>query len=478
MFRLFTALLCVGCLLNANAQDSNYWTSNYGPGGFMTPGSAIADSKDSGVYFVNPALLSVRPKTALEFSASLYQYESTRIINALGQGKDLLSRQTSTSPQLHSGSFELKNNKRLVLAYALVHTHILNDRVNQRQDKKLNVLDDAYSPGAENYLGQYSEINQISELAWSVSAGYRVSQKLHVGLSLAGPVRKQSFDISYSGRALFNVPGNTDLLLPPITNSETVYRVDYTQISLQPKLGLAYNANRHHVGLLATLPIVKLYSKGTLVNDLVLTNLRLTPNSDPYNLLVSTRQTKLQTNYKTPLSMAGGYSYDYGRGNIYVSAEYFGKLGEHNVVPPRDPLFIRPDTTQSLQNLARFKDIRKAILNVGIGISFPVRPDVQGYASVRTNFSYADEKSFADEDGYASYSTNWNIYHAQFGANIIRKKSSIRPGVLLSYGTTSKYRPEVNFDTPNESNQLLGNPVDARVNHVVVGLLLSYIHNL
>ena len=478
MFRLFTALLCVGCLLNANAQDSNYWTSNYGPGGFMTPGSAIADTKDSGVYFVNPALLSVRPKTALEFSASLYQYESTRIIDALGKGKDLLSRLTSTSPQLHSGSFELKNNDRLVLAYALVHTHILNDRVNQRQDKKLNVLDDAYSPGAENYLGQYSEINQISELAWSVSAGYRVSQKLHVGLSLAGPVRKQSFDISYSGRALFNVPGNTDLLLPPITNSETVYRVDYTQISLQPKLGLAYNANRHHVGLLATLPIVKLYSKGTLVNDLVLTNLRLSPNSEPYNLLASTRQTKLQTNYKTPLSMAGGYSYDYGRGNIYVSAEYFAKLPEHNVVTAHDPLFIRPDTTSSLQGLAKFKDIRKAIMNVAVGVSFPVRPDVQGYASVRTNFSYADEKSFADEDGYASYTTNWNIYHAQFGANIIRKKSSIRPGVLLSYGTTNKYRPEVNFDTPNESNQLLGNPVDARVNHVVVGLLLSYIHNL
>ena len=477
MFRIYSIVfLLSGSCLTAYAQDSNYWTSNYGPGGFMTPGATIADTKDSGVYFYNPALLAVRPKTALEFSASLYQYESTRIIDALGKGKDLISRLTSTSPQMHSGSFELKNNERLVLAYALIHTHVLNDRVNQRQDKKLNVLDDAYSPGNENYLGQYSEINQISELALSASAGYRVSNRLFVGASLEAINRKQNFDLSYSGRALFNVPGNPDF--PPLTNSESVYRVDYTQVSLKPKLGLAYNANRHHFGLLVTLPIIKLYSKGTLMNDLVITNLRLIPDSDPINLLANTRQTKLKTDYKTPLSIAGGYSYDYGRGNIYVSAEYFAKLGDYNVLTPRDELFIRPDTSNSLQGLAKFKDVRKAVMNIAVGVSFPVKPDVQGYASVRTNFSYADEKSFRDDDGYASYTTNWNIYHAQFGANILRKKSSIRPGLLLSYGTTSKYRPEVNFDTPNELNQLLGNPVDTKVNHLVIGFLLSYIHNL
>lgn len=189
--RIYFIILLISFCSRVHAQDSNY-----GVGGFMTPGATIADVKDNCVYFYNPALLAIRPKTALEFSASLYQYESTRIIDALGKGKDLISRQTSTSPQMHSGSFELKNTKRLVLAYALIHTHILNDRVNQRQDKKMNVLNDAYSPGDEYYLGQYSEINQISEIGWSLSAGYRVSKKLYVGATLAGPIRTQSFDLS------------------------------------------------------------------------------------------------------------------------------------------------------------------------------------------------------------------------------------------------------------------------------------------
>ncbi|NRD59995.1 hypothetical protein, partial [Corallococcus exiguus] len=106
----------------------------------MTPGSTIADTKDSGVFFYNPALLAIRPKTSLEFSGSLYQLESTRIVDALGKGKDLKSVSGGISPQIHSGSFELKNNERLALAYALIHTHILNDRVHQRQDTRMNVL--------------------------------------------------------------------------------------------------------------------------------------------------------------------------------------------------------------------------------------------------------------------------------------------------------------------------------------------------
>ncbi|UFH55033.1 hypothetical protein [Spirosoma sp. KNUC1025] len=465
----------------SSAQDSNYWSSNYGPGGFMTPGATIADTKDSGVFFYNPALLAVRPKTALEFSGSLYQFESNRIIDALGKGKDLKSVSAGVSPQMHSGSFELKRNERLVLAYALIHTHILNDRANQRQDTRLNVLDDAYSPGTEYYIGQFSEINQVSEIAGAFSAGYRLSEKLFIGASLEVPLRKQSFDIEYSGRALHNLPAGSDVLFPPLTNTEAVYRVDYTQVSLKPKLGLAYNHGRHHVGLLVTLPLARIFSQGTLMSDNVVSDLRLTPTVSPINFLANTRQEKLKTNYKTPLSIGVGYSYDFGRSQLYVAAEYFAKLSDYNVLTPRNDYFIRPDTgsaNTTTQGLLKFKDVRKAVTNVAVGFSFPVKPSVTGYVSVRTDFSYADEKSFVDDGGYVSYTTNWNTYHAQIGANIRRPKFSFRPGLLLSYGTTSKYKPEVNFDTPNESNLLLGDPVEAKANHLVIGLLLSYIHNL
>lgn len=481
MRQLYSLLLTACCLLPAAAQDSHYWTSNYGPGGLMTPGSTIADTKDSGVFFYNPALLAIRPKTSLEFSGSLYQLESTRIIDALGKGKDLTSISGGISPQIHSGSFELKNNERLALAYALIHTHILNDRVHQRQDARMNVLNDAYSPGPEYYLGQYSELNQISEIAGVFSAGYKLSGKLYVGASLEVPLRKRVLDIEYSGRALQNQPGGTETLFPPLSNTESIYRVDYTQVSLRPKLGVAYNQARHHFGLLVTLPLTRLYSQGKLMSDNVVTNVRLTPTSEPVNFLASTRQEKLKTNYKMPLSIAAAYSYDYGKGNLYIAAEYFANVGEYTILMPRNEQFIRPDTgslRSETSALLKLKDVRRAVLNVAVGVSFPIKPSVMGYVSGRTNFSYANEKAFADEDGHPAYSTNWNLFHSQIGVNVRQKKNSLRAGLLVSYGTTRTYRPEVNFDTPNESNLLLGNPVDASVRHMAVGLLLSYIHNL
>ena len=482
MLRTIFTILFIGISVHYTlAQDSNYWSSNYGPGGLMTPGASIADTKDSGVFFYNPALLAIRPKTALEFSASLYQFESNRIIDALGKGKDLKSVSGGVSPQMHSGSFELKKNEKLVLAYALIHTHILNDRVNQRQDTRMNVLNDSYSPGSEYYIGQFSEINQISEIAAVFSAGYKLSRKLSVGATLEVPIRKQSFDIEYSGRALQNLPTGSDVIFPPLTSTESVYRVDYTQVSLKPKLGLAYNQSQHHFGLMVTLPLTRIFSQGTLMSDNVVTALYLSPTSDPLNFLANTRQEKLKTNYKAPLSIAAGYSYDFGRSQIYVVAEYFAKMNDYNILTPRNEYFIRPDTgsaNSTTQALLKFKDARKAVTNAAVGVTFPVKSSVMGYVALRTDFSYADEKAFVDEDGYVSYTTNWDTYHAQIGANIRRPKFSFRPGLLLSYGTTNTYRSEVNFDTPNESNLLLGNPVAAKATHLVAGFLLSYIHNL
>jgi hypothetical protein len=45
-------------VLGAHAQDANYWTSNYGVGGYLNPGATIANNGDSGVLFYNPALLA------------------------------------------------------------------------------------------------------------------------------------------------------------------------------------------------------------------------------------------------------------------------------------------------------------------------------------------------------------------------------------------------------------------------------------
>jgi hypothetical protein len=41
----YSLFLFIGlCYQQADAQNSHYWTSNYGPGGLMTPGATTADT--------------------------------------------------------------------------------------------------------------------------------------------------------------------------------------------------------------------------------------------------------------------------------------------------------------------------------------------------------------------------------------------------------------------------------------------------
>ncbi len=71
---LITILAAILFLQEVKAQDANYWSSSYNPAGFLTPGAVIAFNRDSGVMFLNPALLSHNTKSSASISGTVYQY--------------------------------------------------------------------------------------------------------------------------------------------------------------------------------------------------------------------------------------------------------------------------------------------------------------------------------------------------------------------------------------------------------------------
>ncbi len=479
MLRLYFYLLLIACFFNtAYAQDANYWSSNYGPGGFFTPGAVIANNKDSGVFFYNPALLAYTQKTTTSITGTIYQWESANIKNGVGTGKDLHSTNASIIPQMISGTFALKGKKPFVLAYALIRNPIANFQVTQRRDAKFNVLDDSYSPGPEYFVGQYSYQNTVSETSGFLSAGFKLSPRLSMGFSMEGQIHKQTLNIDNASRALINT--GTDTILSPVASSQQNYLISYNHVGLRFKAGLAYEAGRHHLGLVLTSPLVHIGGSGTLLSNLTISNLKL--NGFDFNLLADTRQTGLKSKWKTPLSMALGYAFDYSsEGQIYFAAEYFTSIGDYNIITPRKESFVRPDTgnnSEQTASLLKLKDARKALVNFAAGISFKVKNNVMGYCSFRSDFNYANDRLFRDRDGYVDNTAAWNTWHLQLGANFKKRKFNLRPGLLLSYGATSSYMQPINFDDPNEANFLTGTPHATKAHRFSAGLMFSYIHNL
>jgi hypothetical protein len=477
--KLCLTLICFGfCFYYAAAQDTHYWAQEYNPAGFLTPGAAVALTRDSGVLYFNPALLAFNTKNSASISGSVYQFNSARIKNGVGTGYPLKSTNVSIIPVVASGVIAVKGGKKFTIGYAIIHNPVVDFHSTQQRDDKFNVLNDDYSPGNEEFIGQYSIQNTVTETAGLLSGGFKVSSRLSLGFSAQTQLRSQHYAQNYSARAFVNTTTNNGL--PPIVNDQEEFQVSHYNAGMNFKAGLAYDFLRHHLGLTVTSPLVKLKSNGEILSDDIVTDLRLTP-TDTINLLASSRQTKLKENWKMPLSIAGGYAYDTNWGQIYVSAEYFSRISEYNIITPRNDYFIRGDGggSQSFtSSLLKVKDARKAVTNFGLGVSFILTPEVTGYVSGRTDFSYADKNLFADDDGHTVNTAYYNNYHGQIGANLKRRKFNLRMGLLLTYGHTTQYMQPYNFNTPHESNFLNGETVNSPATNFVVGLMFAYIHNL
>lgn len=472
-----TALLLLTSLLSYS-QD-NYWSDEYNAGGFLSPGAVIAFNRDSGVFFYNPALLALTRKSSASISANIYRYESIRIKDGAGIGKNLNSTSTGIVPQMISGVIALPGKKPFSLGYALIRSAGFNYQVSQRQDKKMNVLDDSYSPGDEYFIGQYSNQNIVSNTQLSLSAGFTLSPKFTAGISIEPQFRKQNYFENTDNKTLLNV--NNDSIFPPLVSFGSYYSVNYTHVGIRFKAGFSYNENNHHLGLLITSPLLRLWSNATLLSDITINNIKFIPDAPALSLLANSRQENLKVAWKTPVSIALGYTYDYGKGQIYVATEYFSKISQYNAIYPRDGAFLRPDTgnnNNTTQSTLRLKDAHKQVINFALGVSFPVKENVYGYCSARTDFTYADNSLFSDDQGATSYTSYWNNYHMQVGANFKKRKFNLRTGLLFTYGHTNSYEQPIDFTNPKDTNLLLGTPGLTKATHFAVGFMMAYVHNL
>ena len=476
MPKFFCVLGSLLCTYFGFSQDANYWSSAYGPGGFFVPGATIAKNGDSGVLFYNPALLAYNTKNSSNISGSVYNFNLLKIKNGTGEGLDLRHEYTNIMPVIASNTIYLKLKKPITFAYAILYTPVFQFNTSQRRDEQINVLSDTYSPGKEFYIGQYVHSNTINETSAIFSLGKSINKKLAIGFSGMFTTRRQFFSHNITARALIN--DNSTLFQKLVTVSE-YYVVNSRNYHLQFKAGLSYSFNeKNHLGLMVTLPNLKVFGKSDILAEYAINNLRI--NNTEIFLLGSTRQTKLTSTYKRPLSIAAGYTHYYNGGEIYFASEFFNRVKSYSIVQPRDEAFIRPDTGTVKEFSASeisLKDAGKSIMNFSFGISFPLKNEVKGFFSARTDFTYAGKALLGNNNGFSASSVNYDLYHFQAGANIKKRKFNLKAGLLVSYGRNKALEQLVNFDDPSENNFLEGNKDYTPASKFTIGLMLAYVHN-
>lgn len=473
---LLSVFLFLG--LCAAAQDSHYWSANFSAGSFVMPGGVVANNRDSGVVFYNPALLAYSLKNSASISGNLYQWQLIKIKDGTGVGKDLRSVYANIIPVMGSGTLHLDVGKAFTIGYAFLHDPQINYQTNQQGNSDVDIPDLNNSPGKESFLGQYSAQNRASYTSAIFSVGFKVSKKVALGITGESGLRHYFYQGYYSSRAFRNNVQNNAASYISVHDS---YQADYYHLGMRFKVGMSYEEGRNHLGLMVTTPMMRLYGRGSILSDVELNNLQISLLDEPINILANARQTNLSATWKMPISIALGYARDFNdnKGQINFTTEYFKNVPFYNILTPTNDYFARGGAISSIYTpeLLKLVDARRAVMNFGVGVSYLLKPNLTGYASIRTDMSYADYALTEGKQGYPYNTTNWNNIRWQVGTNVKKRKFNLRTGFMFAYGYTNNYQQSINFDSPSEDNLLEGELGKTKASHFSMGLLFAYIYN-
>jgi hypothetical protein len=242
------------------AQDTNYWTQQYGTRSTLLGGAVIGSVADLGSTFYNPGRLAFKTELGFLISAKIYQLESITVKDGLGKGVDLSNSSFGTAPSLIAGSFNLGFLKDHHFAYSFLTRQRSEAAFVLRESGTKNVIESA--PGNELFGGEITTSQNIKDEWLGLTWAHTLGTKASLGLTNYLSIRSHSSSFRILMEAL-KQDNQTAALL-------RLNEFDYKTYGLLWKLGLAVDFSPVTAGLTITTPRVHVTGSGsTLFNDLL-----------------------------------------------------------------------------------------------------------------------------------------------------------------------------------------------------------------
>lgn len=419
-------------------QDGHYWTQQYGTRSILLSGSVIGGVSDLGAVYYNPGRLAVIANSAFLLSASVYEYNSIKAVDAFGESKGASKSQLKGVPNLAAGTFKVGFLKKHFFAYAIQTRENVDLNLSYREEVYKDVL--ASMPGDE-WLGAEISVKQKTSDVWTgLTWAYPISPKLSVGVTT-----------NFSTNS-HNMESNINLQALSESNEVAIYRFNrgfnYTQYSLLWKAGLAANLGKWQLGLTTTTPSVNLRGKGSYNYEMFFSSTPgLTDSPEEYT---SSYQDGLKTRDRSPWTVGIGATRQLGRNKLHMSAEWFSAISKYTMMSAASHVSqSNPLDTIGFQ----LDDKANKVINAGIGMEFYLSKSVSGFASFSTDFSAVtnDITRFLErQDEVSANSWNSDFYHIGGGIVLNLKGADLTIGATHTGASREIPRP-INF--PDNSGQ-------------------------
>ncbi|NOX19351.1 MAG: hypothetical protein GXO87_13855 [Chlorobi bacterium] len=404
---IFASFFFSGFSASVFAQDTQYWTNQYGTYGELLGGTIIGSASDLSATFYNPGALAFSTDSALVLTTGSYQLIFLDFNNITGSSLDLSYWYTNTS----KGIFAMR------LPFHFIEGDQIAVSGLARTDFNFYAEDIYLSDyPTENFESSRISINhKISEFWYGASWSKSFSKKIGIGVSVYVPYRSQT----EKRESIFQTYDPDNLTGDVLA----IAGVDYYNVRALLKGGISYRDKNYMLGLSLTTPSVNILGKGSSSLLLSKSNTGLDTLADIPDML-SDYQENLKTYYYSPLSIGFGGAYYFERTSLYFSAEWFNKVNEYGIMKPEK--FVVQSTGKSVEHNVKYS--LKSVFNFGFGIKYKLNENFIFYGSITTDRSAFD----SDNPNQLAIST-WDIIHIRSGSEFKYQNLKITLGFGYGY---------------------------------------------
>ncbi len=397
----------------AQAQDTQYWTSQYGNRARLLGGTVIGSVTELSAVYYNPGLLALVDQPELLVAGNVFQYTNINVKNGLDEGVDLSASKLGGVPSLFAGELRFGFLGDHRLSYSFLTRHNFDIRIEKRAD----LIDLIPDPSIDLFTASISFEQNMNDYWGGLTWAFPLNPRVGVGVTTFVSVRDQRVRREVLVQALADTLGGIALQRREL---------DFQHWSVLWKVGIGARLDPLRLGLTITTPNVGVFGGGSVGFDETVISQDLDGDGDAASLVISEVQDDLSADYNTPLSIGFGAAYIFGATVVHASAEWFDDVGEFTVVDA-EPIAAPGDLEDRDVDLVQELD---AVLNFGVGVEQIFSERVEGYVSFRTDFSAADP----DSPSNASVSI-WDIYHLAGGATFAVAGSEFTLGGIYAFGS-------------------------------------------
>ncbi len=391
------------------AQDSHYWTQQYGPRGSLLNGAVIGSISDiSGTYY-NPGSLGLAESLPFALSTDVYEYENLRLEDGAGAGVDLGTTRSGVRPSLLAGSITMDLGGGVLAYSALTRTRAASDVNAQIIASGAEIppeLDLEDVVGVARIDGEYSDF-------WAgLTYSHTVGSHIGLGLTWYGAHRTQRRRREGIEEAI-------------ATDGSPFVNIDlgggnYSALRTLAKIGGYFASGPVSAGLTVTTPSLHITGSGEF-------GVNVATFSSDTTILVADVQTGLSAEYKSPLSVGLGLGWQIGKARLNASGEWFDKIDPYVVMQGEEFISQEPEEVVTFDVVQAMDEV----INWALGVEYAFKESVVGYASFAT-----DNTGFTSEIERADLSIgDFDLYSAFLGADFIVKSARLTVGAGYGWGS-------------------------------------------